>query len=255
MQFYFSYLNQQHIKKQKLSEAEIMYGSLSVDNQEQMEIGELGLDIWRIVMIQNLGHILVKQILGGIHKDRVEKNLSSRDIEVIHGVIQSFVYVQDYKKKGGLKLYQSMFEARMLEASGEYFTSQASRLLQTCSVSDYMKEVIEILEEENIRAHKFLHLSSIKKLKTECEDRMITDHKAFLYSECKEMVSQDRRDDLKNLYTLLKPIVDGLKELIQILLEHIKNEGSETIMNLKGDNVSTLSFINQNNFYLFIFSD
>lgn len=40
----FRYLNQQHIKKQKISEAEIMYGNggnLSV-NQEQMEIGELG---------------------------------------------------------------------------------------------------------------------------------------------------------------------------------------------------------------------
>lgn len=42
--FIFRYLNQQHIKKQKISEAEIMYGNggnLSV-NQEQMEIGELG---------------------------------------------------------------------------------------------------------------------------------------------------------------------------------------------------------------------
>ena len=38
----FRYLNQQHIKKQKLSEAEIIYGNLSPDVQEQMEIGELG---------------------------------------------------------------------------------------------------------------------------------------------------------------------------------------------------------------------
>jgi cullin 2 len=37
------YLNQQHIKKQKLSDAELMYGGLGPDIQEQMEIGELGL--------------------------------------------------------------------------------------------------------------------------------------------------------------------------------------------------------------------
>jgi cullin 2 len=36
-------LNQQHIKKQKLSDAEIMYGSIGPEIQEQMEIGELGL--------------------------------------------------------------------------------------------------------------------------------------------------------------------------------------------------------------------
>jgi cullin 2 len=82
-------------------------------------------------------------------------------------------------------------------------------------------------------------MTSIQKLKKECEERMITDHKTFLYSECKEMVSNDKREDLKNLYTLLKPIADGLKELIQILLEQIKNEGTESVMNLKGDNVSS----------------
>jgi cullin 2 len=35
-------LNQQHIKKQKLSDAEINYGNLGPDAEEQMEIGELG---------------------------------------------------------------------------------------------------------------------------------------------------------------------------------------------------------------------
>ena len=48
----------------------------------------------------------------------------------------------------------------------------------------------------------------------------------------------DKGDDLKNLYILLKPITDGLKDLIQYLLDHIKNEGNETVVNLKGENVS-----------------
>lgn len=59
-----------------------MYGSLSIENQEQMEIGELGLDIWRIYMIENLGETLVKQILRGLEIDRIDKSLSSKDIEV-----------------------------------------------------------------------------------------------------------------------------------------------------------------------------
>ena len=49
------YLNQQHIKKQKVSEAELTYGSLSIDQSETIkEIGELGLDIWRKQMIEPL---------------------------------------------------------------------------------------------------------------------------------------------------------------------------------------------------------
>lgn len=242
MRFFFSifrYLNQQHIKKQKVTDAEILYGNgnnLSIA-QEQMEIGELGLDIWRIFMIQNLGDTLVKQILQGIERDRIDGSLNARDIETINGTINSFVMVQDYKKKGGLKLYETIFEQKMLEASGEYFRGLASKLLQSSTVSEYMEEMIRILEDENIRAHKFFHMSSIQKLKRECEDRMITDHKNFLYSECKEMVSNDKRDDLRNLYTLLKPITDGLKELIQFLLEQIRNEGTESVVNLKGENV------------------
>lgn len=231
----YLYLNQQHIKKQKLSEAEIVYGNVSSDSQEQMEIGELGLDIWRVYMIESLGEELVKQILEGIKADRTGTDFTSKN--VIHGVIQSFVQVQDYKKKGNLKLYQELFETPMLSASGEYYRSEASILLQKCTVSQYMEEVIKKLEDENRRAQKFLHISSITKLRKECEERMITDHLDFLYSECKEMVSQEKRSDLKNMYTLLKPVPDGLKVLIQTFLDHIKNEGIETISTLKGETI------------------
>ena len=44
----FRYLNNQHIRKQKISDAELNYGSLSLDHTETMkEIGELGLEIWK----------------------------------------------------------------------------------------------------------------------------------------------------------------------------------------------------------------
>jgi hypothetical protein len=45
-------LNQQHIKKQQLTEAEIIYGPLGPDAQEQMEIGELGLCSKQFLMMK-----------------------------------------------------------------------------------------------------------------------------------------------------------------------------------------------------------
>lgn len=221
-----------------MSEAEIVYGNLSAENQEQMEIGELGLDIWRLCMIQLLGAEIVKQVLDGIAEDRKGSDTSSKNTLIIHGVIQSFVQVQNFKKKGNLRLYQELFEEPMLAASGEYYRSEASILLQKCSVSQYMEEVLKRLEDESRRSTRFVHASSAPKLKQECQLRMITDHLDFLYSECKEMVSHERRSDLNNMYILLKPIPDGLKSLIQAFLDHIKNEGTETISMLKGDNVS-----------------
>lgn len=52
------------------------------------------------------------------------------------------------------------------------------------------------------------------------------------------MVSQEKRTDLQNMYTLLEPIPEGLKTLIHAFLDHIKNEGFETISTLNGENVS-----------------
>lgn len=80
---------------------------------------------------------------------------------------------------------------------------------------------------------------------------MITDHLDFLHSDCKEMVSQEKRVDLHNMYVLLKPIPDGLKTLIQAFLDHIKNEGIETISTLKGETViSNRKFRICDNLYL-----
>lgn len=100
----YLYLNQQHIKKQKLSDAELIYGmssTLNADSQEQMEIGELGLDIWKKRMMIPLKKQLVSQLLESIHADRVgQAEIAST--EVICGVIQSFVRVGEYKLLGQL---------------------------------------------------------------------------------------------------------------------------------------------------------
>lgn len=98
----YLYLNQQHIKKQKISEAELIYGMSSaavVNYQEQMEIGELGLDIWKTKMITPLKKQLVSLLLENIHADRVGTSPTA-NTEVTCGVIQSFVRVEDYKMKG-----------------------------------------------------------------------------------------------------------------------------------------------------------
>ena len=55
------------------------------------------------------------------------------------------------------QLYEEIFEAPFLQASGEYYKREASRLLQECDVSQYMERVIQRLDEETLRSNKFLH--------------------------------------------------------------------------------------------------
>lgn len=235
LNYLYLYLNQQHIKKQKLSEVEVVYGCITHDVHEQLEIGELGLDIWRQYMIEKISETLVKQLLDGIKKDRLRENQISDSTNIIKGAIQSLVCVQEHKKKDALNLYQQIFEIPLLEESGEFHKNEATKLLQQCTVSSYMEEVIKKLEEENRRALKYLHSSSVGKIRKECEQRMITDHLDFLYSECDRMVSSEKRSDLRNMYTILKPIPDGLKLFVQTFFEHIRSEGMQMVSSLKGD--------------------
>jgi len=232
----YLYLNQQHIKKQQLTEAEIIYGPLGPDAQEQMEIGELGLQIWKKNMVEPLKENLVNLLLEGIHHDRLGE-ASVNATNVIRGVIDSFVSVEEYKRKGKLELYQEIFEVPFLQATGEYYKREASKLLQECDISQYMERVIQRLEEETHRSHKFLHSSSFDKVRARCEQHMVADHLTILHGECKTMVHEERRKDLSNIYPLLRSVKDGIGILIAELLEHIKAQGLETVRGLKGENV------------------
>jgi len=75
-------------------------------------------------------------------------------------------------------------------------------------------------------------------VKSECEQRMVGDHIQFLHSECKPMVEKEIRDDLANMYRLLKPISGAQQVLLDEIQAHIKHQGLESTSGLKGENVS-----------------
>ncbi|XP_045466158.1 cullin-2 [Harmonia axyridis] len=232
----YLYLNQQHIRTHKMSDAEIIYGSSDSSGGEQMEIGELALEIWQSRMILPIGQKLVDLLLEAIDADRAQKTLPV-SIEAIRGTILSFVEVQGYKKKAPLQLYQELFEELFLTASGEHFKQDASRLLQERDVSLYMEKVKLKLEEEMFRARRFLHSSSLPKVAHTCEAHMVEEHLEFIYSECMNMVQAERKKDLSNMYDLLKSVQDAIQVPVETVLEHIKTQGLNAIGNLQGENI------------------
>ena len=72
---------------------------------------------------------------------------------------------------------------------------------------------------------------------TECEVRMVADHLSFLHSECKQIVTCDRRQDMRNMYKLLKPIDSGLSVMVQEIQAHVTRIGLQAI-NLTGENLN-----------------
>jgi cullin 2 len=232
----YLYLNQQHIRTQKMSDAEIIYGSSDSSAGEQMEIGELALEVWQSGMIAPLGPRLVKLLLEALSEDRAQRTCSI-PIEAVRGTILSFVEVQGYKKKGQLQLYQETFEEPFLKESGEHFKRNAAKLLEEKNVSLYMEKVKAKIEEELLRARRFLHPSSLSKVSKRCETHMVEEHLQFLYSECTAMVQGERKKDLSNMYDLLKSVHNAMAVLVDTVLDHIKTQGLAAVGNIDAENI------------------
>nr|XP_012419379.1 PREDICTED: LOW QUALITY PROTEIN: cullin-2-like [Odobenus rosmarus divergens] len=234
----YRYLNTQFIKKNKLTEADLQYGYGGVDmNEPLMEIGELALDMWRKLMVEPLQTILIRMLLREIKNEHGGEDPNQK---VIHGVINSFVHVEQYKKKFPLKFYQEIFESPFLTETGEYYKQEASNLLQESNCSQYMEKVLGRLKDEEIRCRKYLHPSSYTKVIHECQQRMVADHLQFLHAECQNIIRQEKKNDMANMYVLFHAVSTGLPHMIQELQNHIHDEGLRATSNLTQENMPTL---------------
>lgn len=89
-------------------------------------------------MIDPLKESIVRLLLSDIRSDRVGGSVNQT---VLHGVINSFVNVEEYKKKHPLQMYEDIFESSFLEETGEYYRQEAAKLKDECNCSDYMEKV------------------------------------------------------------------------------------------------------------------
>ncbi|CAG0891452.1 unnamed protein product [Cyprideis torosa] len=233
----YSYMNQQFIKKHRLhEELDMIYGKRACCDEDAMvEIGDLALFQWKEGMIKPLQDKLVQLLLDEVERDRRGEEVKA---DVVYGSIESLVRVEDPSRKNGMfstqcghpkEFYEEIFEAKYIHVTGQWYTREVAQLLESLSLSDYMEKVIVKAQEENMRSRRFLPSSSWKKVSAECEQRMVGDHLQLIYQECKEMVKTENRSDLKNLYTILKPLQLGLSYLGQQIEAHIKAKGIEAV--------------------------
>jgi len=228
----FRYLNNQYVQKSH-SSADIEFGPAVEASEHLLVVGEMALECWRKQMIEPLKDKLIKLILDEILKDRKSETINQT---ILHGVINSLVEVADKRKKT-LELYETLFEKAFLERTGEFYKQEANRLIQENNCSHYMEKALAKLNEESLRSTKFLNPSSHIKISKECQQRLVEDYLEFLHSECKDLIKNEVKHDLKNMYKLLKPIPNGLTLFVEELQIHITRIGLESVKELKGDNI------------------
>lgn len=220
----FNYLNTHHLKRiKKPMQAEVNNESVC---QPGLEVKDLCLYLWNQEMILPLKQQLVYLLMHEIELDRKNKSVNQT---VISGVIHSFAEVEEFKKEDTLELYRETFEKPFLKSTGEYYKIEADRYRSELDCSNYMKQVLQIIDLETLRCTKFIHSSSKDKVISEIRARMVADHSKFLHKESEHLVISDCWQDLHSMYKLLKPIEGGLKILIQQVQSRITQVGLEAI--------------------------
>lgn len=106
---------------------------------------QLALDTWKRYMIDQLKDSIVKLLLCEIKNDRMGGTVHQT---VLHGVVNSFVNVEEYKKKHPLQLYEDVFEAPFKQETGEFYRVEAAKLKDECNCSEFMEKV-ELLESKD----------------------------------------------------------------------------------------------------------
>lgn len=53
--------------------------------------------------------------------------------------------------------YEEIFETPFLKATGQFYKIEAAKLLQECTISEYLEKVQQKLHEEALRVTTFVH--------------------------------------------------------------------------------------------------
>uniref|UniRef100_A0A1I7TM21 Cullin-2 n=1 Tax=Caenorhabditis tropicalis TaxID=1561998 RepID=A0A1I7TM21_9PELO len=245
----FGYLNKQFVKQKRCTDLDnfSQYAAF-LQIPDIKEIGCLALEIWKEELVKYILPQLVQLLLVAIDGDR-KGNLPNA-ADVVSGVINSFVKMEEtdfevvqaeggrYKVRESITaFYQESFEKPLLADTEMYYSALAQKMLSELSCSEYMEQVILLLEQEEVRAKKYLHESSVEKVITLCQKVMIKAHKEKLHAVCHDLITNEENKDLRNMYRLLKPIQAGLSVMVKEFEEYVKKKGLEAIAQLSGDNV------------------
>ncbi|KAJ6262594.1 Cullin-3-A [Drechslerella dactyloides] len=193
----------------------------------------VGMALFRDNVLQNKDY----DIGADLNKVLLDQIQMERDGDVIDRArIRSCAYMleglyETLDEREDQKIYLTRFEGVFLTASDEFYTMEAKKLLEACDAATYIEKTNDRLNEEWERTQSTISTLTEPKIRAIVEKHLITDNiREVMQMEASGlnyMMDNDKYDQLKLLYQLVRRVDSQVNEIRRMLRDRVVYLGKE----------------------------
>ncbi|XP_031636613.1 cullin-1-like [Contarinia nasturtii] len=210
----FSYFNRQWVRRER------------EEHKDVYDVYQLALVTWREYFFKYLN----KQVSNAVHKliER-ERNGETIDSHLISGVISCYVELvmdETYPFAHNLSVYKESFEDIFLKNTEQFYSDKSAEFLRQTSVTEYLRRVGKLFNEESKRAQVRLHNNTLGSLTEIFERVFIEKHLDIMRTEFRKLLESNENIELSGMYTSICKLNSTFASILE---EHVHKEGVKVI--------------------------
>lgn len=200
-----------------------------IPSTHKTPVHELGLNLWRDFVIHS------SKIQSRLQDTLLENIQKERSGEVINrGLMRN---ITKMLTDLGSSVYQDDFEKHFLDSSADFYRLESQEFIESCDCGEYLKKAERRLNEEIERVAHYLDAKSEAKITNVVEQELIESHMQRLVhmenSGLVNMIVDDKYEDLKRMYTLLRRVPTGLVLIRDVMTSYVRETGKQLVTDLE----------------------